>query len=208
MVKRPEESSRVDKTSSANLDKPKDMWQLYIDGASNHKGAGAGIVIITQDGTLLEQATTLGFLASNNEAEYEALLTWPFIGQHITAFFAKYGIKQHQSTHKYLQGNGQAEAFNKIVLDCLEKRLEGTKGKWVDELPGVLWAYRTAKRISTGETPFSLAYGTEAIIVPHITIPSISIEVGNLNQKFEQIKVNLDLLEEEIEKVIVQVVTY
>ncbi|CAL8174058.1 unnamed protein product [Prunus armeniaca] len=38
------------------------------------KGAGAGVVIITPDGTLLEQAITLGFPASNNEAEYEALL--------------------------------------------------------------------------------------------------------------------------------------
>ncbi|CAL2226480.1 unnamed protein product [Prunus armeniaca] len=50
------------------------MWQLRVDGASNQKGAGAGVVIITPDGTLLEQAITLGFPASNNEAEYEALL--------------------------------------------------------------------------------------------------------------------------------------
>ncbi|CAL2259683.1 unnamed protein product [Prunus armeniaca] len=47
---------------------------LRVDGASNQKGAGAGVVIITPDGTLLEQAITLGFPASNNEAEYEALL--------------------------------------------------------------------------------------------------------------------------------------
>ncbi|CAL9009863.1 unnamed protein product, partial [Prunus brigantina] len=41
------------------------------------------------------------------------------------------------------------------------------------------------KRRSTGETPFSLAYGTKAIIPPHITVPSISIEVGSLDQNFE-----------------------
>ncbi|CAL9012001.1 unnamed protein product [Prunus brigantina] len=51
-------------------------------------------------------------------------------------------------------------------------QLEGAEGKWVDELPGVLWAYRPTKRRSTGETPFSLAYGTEAIIPPHVTVPS------------------------------------
>ncbi|CAL8087404.1 unnamed protein product [Prunus armeniaca] len=50
------------------------MWQLRIDGASNQKGAEAGVVNITLDGTLLEQAITLGFQASNNEKEYEALL--------------------------------------------------------------------------------------------------------------------------------------
>ncbi|CAL9007762.1 unnamed protein product, partial [Prunus brigantina] len=83
-----------------------------------------------------------------------------FVGRQIIAFFAKYGIKQHLSTPRYPQGNGQAEASNKIVLDCLKKRLEGAEGKWVDELPGILWAYRTTKRRSTEETPFSLAYGT------------------------------------------------
>ncbi|CAL8990807.1 unnamed protein product [Prunus brigantina] len=99
---------------------------------------------------------------------------------HITAFFAKYKIKQHLSTPRYPQGNGQAEASNKVILDCLKKRVEGAKGKWVDELPGVLWAYRTTKRRSTGETPFSLAYGTEAIIPPHITVPSIWLNLDLL----------------------------
>ncbi|CAL8157573.1 unnamed protein product [Prunus armeniaca] len=131
-----------------------------------------------------------------------------FVGRQITAFFAKYGIKQHLSTPRYPQGNGQAEASNKIVLDCLKKRLEGAEGKWVDELPGVLWAYRTTKRRSTGETPFSLAYGTEAIIPPHITVFSMSIEVGNLDQNCKQMKVNLDLLKEEREKAIVRVAAY
>ncbi|CAL2247724.1 unnamed protein product [Prunus armeniaca] len=126
----------------------------------------------------------------------------------ITAFFKKYGIKQHLSTPRYPQGNGQAEASNKIILDCLKKRLEGAEGKWVDELPGVLWAYRTTKRRSTGETPFSLTYGTEAIIPPHVTVPSIGIEVGNIEQNSEQMRLNLDLLEGEREKAIVRVASY
>ncbi|GKE01045.1 reverse transcriptase domain-containing protein, partial [Tanacetum coccineum] len=35
---------------------------------------------------------------------------------------------------------------------------------WVEELPNVLWAHITMPKISNGETPFSLAYGTEAVI--------------------------------------------
>ncbi|CAL9018596.1 unnamed protein product, partial [Prunus brigantina] len=101
-----------------------------------------------------------------------------------------------------------AEASNKVILDCLKKRLEGAEGKWVDELPGVLWAYRTTKRRSTGETPFSLAYGTEAIIPPHVTIPFIGIEVGSIEQNSEQMRLNLDLLEGEREKAIVRVASY
>ncbi|KAI5335001.1 hypothetical protein L3X38_025134 [Prunus dulcis] len=66
----------------------------------------------------------------------------------------------------------------------------------------------TVRRQSTGKTPFSLAYGTEAIIPPHITVPSKSIEVGSLDQNCKQMKVNLNLLEEELDKAIVRVAAY
>ncbi|KAI5335000.1 hypothetical protein L3X38_025133 [Prunus dulcis] len=65
---------RANKTSSAEPHLPRDMWQLRVDGASNQKGAGTGVVMITPDGSMLEQAVTLDFTASNNEAEHEALL--------------------------------------------------------------------------------------------------------------------------------------
>ncbi|XP_028061817.1 uncharacterized protein LOC114265248 [Camellia sinensis] len=51
-----------------------EMWKLFVDGASNKHGAGLGIVLNSPDGLIIEQAITLGFPASNNEAEYEALL--------------------------------------------------------------------------------------------------------------------------------------
>ena len=50
------------------------MWKLLVDGASNRHGAGLGIVLISPDGLVVEQAVNLGFPVSNNEAEYEALL--------------------------------------------------------------------------------------------------------------------------------------
>ncbi|KAM1680318.1 hypothetical protein COP1_037765 [Malus domestica] len=69
-----------------------------------------------------------------------------FVGKDLAKFFQKYGIKQHMSTPRYPQGNGQAEASNKTILNCLKKSLAYKKGKWPDELPGCLWAYRTTKR--------------------------------------------------------------
>ena len=45
-----------------------------MDGASNRHGAGLGIILISPNGLIVEQAINLGFPASNNEAEYEALL--------------------------------------------------------------------------------------------------------------------------------------
>jgi ribonuclease HI len=46
-----------------------------VDGASNAKGSGTGVVIITPDDTVMEQSVRLNFKASNNETEYEADLT-------------------------------------------------------------------------------------------------------------------------------------
>ena len=61
--------------------------------------------------------------------------------------FRKYcsdlGIKNRYSTPAYLQGNGQAEAVNKVIVNRFKKRLDNAKGKWVEELPHDLWTYRT-----------------------------------------------------------------
>ena len=49
-------------------------WFLYVDGSSNNQGSGAGIIVTTPKGIQLEYALRFSFKASNNEAEYEALL--------------------------------------------------------------------------------------------------------------------------------------
>uniref|UniRef100_A0A2N9FQ09 Uncharacterized protein n=1 Tax=Fagus sylvatica TaxID=28930 RepID=A0A2N9FQ09_FAGSY len=59
---------------NTQLDLGTKKWELFVDGASNSKGSGAGIVLISPEGLTLEQAVRLKFTASNNEAEYEAML--------------------------------------------------------------------------------------------------------------------------------------
>src|SRR5579862_3942722 len=61
------------------------------------------------------------------------------------------------------QTNGLVEATNKTIKKLLKKKLQQKKGLWVEELPNVLWAYRTTRRTATGETPYSLVFGTEAV---------------------------------------------
>ena len=48
------------------------------------------------------------------------------------------GITNKYSTPAYLQGNGQAEVINKVIVNGLKKRLDNAKGKWVEELSHVL----------------------------------------------------------------------
>ena len=57
---------------SANWDE--EPWILHVDGSSNQQGSGAGIVLRGPGGTKLEYALRFEFVASNNEAEYEALI--------------------------------------------------------------------------------------------------------------------------------------
>ncbi|KAJ8618285.1 hypothetical protein MRB53_014471 [Persea americana] len=49
-------------------------WKVFIDGSSISKRASADIVLQYPEGLIIEQALTLGFKASHNEAEYEALI--------------------------------------------------------------------------------------------------------------------------------------
>ena len=51
-----------------------ELWKLYVDGSSNENGAGAGVILVTPAGSRFHSALRFGFKASNNEAEYEALL--------------------------------------------------------------------------------------------------------------------------------------
>ena len=50
------------------------QWKVYVDGASNQKGYGVGLVLISPEKLIIEKSLRLGFLAKNNETEYEALL--------------------------------------------------------------------------------------------------------------------------------------
>ena len=49
-------------------------WEVYVDGALNQNGSGIGLVLISLEKVIVEKSLRLDFSATNNEAEYEALL--------------------------------------------------------------------------------------------------------------------------------------
>ena len=71
------------------------------------------------------------------------------------------------------QANAQVEALNKVIKHNLKTKFENLKKRWADNLPEVLWAYRTTARSTTRETPFSLAYGYEALVPIELGIGSL-----------------------------------
>ena len=122
--------------------------------------------------------------------------------------FRKYcgelGITNRYSTPAYPQENGQVEVVNKVIVSGLKKRLDDAKGKWVEELPHVLWTYRTTSRRSTGKTPFSMTYGAEAVIPLETGFSTTRTSSFNSKDNDEQLTRNLDLIEEKRENAMAQ----
>ena len=123
-------------------------------------------------------------------------------------YYSNLGIKNRYSTPAYPQGNGQAKAVNKVIMNGLKKRLGDAKGKWVEELPHVLWTYRTTPRKSTGETHFLMTYGAEAIIPLENGFPTMRTSTFTLDGNDELLKKSLDLVEERRENEMVQLAYY
>ena len=93
-------------------------------------------------------------------------------------------------------------------MNGLKKRLEGAKGRWTEELPNVLWAYRTTPRRSTGEIPFSLTYGTEAVIPVEINLCSARVTGFTLAKNLKLMLKQLNLLEERRESMTMRLAEY
>ena len=89
-------------------------------------------------------------------------------------------------------------------MSGLKKRLDDAKGKWVEELPHVLWTYRTTPCRSTGETPFSMTYGVEAVILLETSFPTPKASSFSPSSNNRLLKRSLDLIEERRESAMVQ----
>ncbi|XP_070054204.1 uncharacterized protein [Nicotiana tomentosiformis] len=285
--------------SAVLVRRDKGTWTLFIDGFSNIKGFGLGIVLIPPSGESIRQVIKC-YPITNNEAEYEAVMaglelarelsieqimiksdsqlqylekarelvrqfqSWKivqilreenveadalaklalvtevtseknaivihlfhsaldqdkhkfgvpkeivcdngpqFIGSKITKFFQSWQIKRITSSPYHPVVNGQANSTNKIIINNLKKRLEKSKGNWPKELPGVLWAYRTTAKTTTGETPFSLVYGSEALKPVEMGEPSTRFTLATEESNDEELRTNLDLLEQRREEALIR----
>ena len=133
-------------------------------------------------------------LVSNNRKQFD--------NAKFRDFYAELGIKNYYSFPAHPQSNGQAEVTIKTLKVALKTKLENLKGKWVKYLPEVLWAYRTKQKSATRETPFTLAFGTEAVAPVEVGLKSPRIELAAVEHNDEALRLNLDLLDEKREQVL------
>ncbi|KAL0411872.1 UNVERIFIED_CONTAM: hypothetical protein Slati_3776900 [Sesamum latifolium] len=264
---------------------------LHVDGSSTAQGSGAGIVITTPQGEDLEFAIKFDFKASNNEAEYEALVIGLRMAhetgaKHLLAYSdSQLVVKQVEGTYEAKEEKEGIHILQEVHSGCCgahvgtrilankalragyfwptmkQDAIRLTMGidivgpfplavgqrkfllvavdyftKWVEaeslaritegeactsSKDSPQWlilrpmgklrsqiASWTTPRGSTGETPFSLVYGTEAIIPAELGMPSH--RVMNFSEECNEnlLRENLDLIEELREKAFLRAQRY
>nr|GEW00656.1 reverse transcriptase domain-containing protein [Tanacetum cinerariifolium] len=108
----------------------------------------------------------------------------------------KLHITQRFASVKHPQSNRLVERANRSLREGIKSRLREGNKNWVEELPHVLWAHRTMIKSSHDDTPFSLTYESEAVIPTEIGMPTYRTAVVDVVNNDEELRLNLDLLEE------------
>ncbi|XP_071714613.1 uncharacterized protein [Rutidosis leptorrhynchoides] len=92
--------------------------------------------------------------------------------------------------------NGLCEVTNRDIVSDIKRGYAKSKLCWVDKLPNVLWAHLTTFKKSTGETPFSLVYGSEAVIPAEILVPTHRVANFEEEANDDALGENLNFIEE------------
>jgi hypothetical protein len=110
------------------------------------------------------------------------------------------------------RANGQVERANGMVLNALKKRLHDAAnkkgGKWIKELPNALWGLHTQPTKPTGQSPYFLVYGSEAILPADVMWDSPAVEQYDKGISKDSRRVDIDGLEEARCAALVQSVRY
>ncbi|XP_075649989.1 uncharacterized protein LOC142620512 [Castanea sativa] len=123
-------------------------------------------------------------------------------------YYCELDIRNSYSTPAYPQGNRLAEVVNKVIVNGLKKRLDEAKGRWVEELPHVLWTYQITPQCSTGETPFSMTYGSKVEIPLETGFSTLRTSLFTPDNNDQLLERSLDLVDERREAAMVQLAHY
>ncbi|GJY41672.1 reverse transcriptase domain-containing protein [Tanacetum coccineum] len=201
LVEKPDEN--LPETPATDI--PQEPWTLFMDGSSCIDGSGAGADGSTQcarklrikarqyellEGILYKRSFLKPWLRNPQHPLTPITAPWPFY---------KWGI---DIAGPFPEGSGKVK-FLIVTMDYFTKWIEAKAVVTItrnQELPHVLWAHRTMIKSSHGDTPFSLTYGTEAVILAEIGMPTYRTSAVDTVHNDEELRLNLDLLEEKQER--------
>ncbi|KAL0449087.1 UNVERIFIED_CONTAM: hypothetical protein Slati_1465100 [Sesamum latifolium] len=130
--------------------------------------------------------------------------TWALANKALRAGYFWPTMKQDA---RYL-ANGQVEVTNRILVQGYQEKTGQSRRHWVEELTSVLWSYRTTPRGFTGESPFTLVYGTEAVIPAELGMPSRRVLHFAEEHNSQLLKERLDLVDELRETAFIRIQRY
>ncbi|KAL9994722.1 putative nucleotidyltransferase, Ribonuclease H [Helianthus debilis subsp. tardiflorus] len=119
-----------------------------------------------------------------------------FAEKPFSSWCKEFRITQVFSLVAYPQSNGQVERMNRSIVEGRKARLGRHGDKWLEELPNNLWAIRTSEKTSHKKTPYSLVFGSEAVILAEIGVTTQRMFNIDLDSNKTETMLNLDLLEE------------
>jgi hypothetical protein len=113
-----------------------------------------------------------------------------FIGNTFWDFYDEWSIVVKYVSVAHPRANGQVERPNGIILDALKKRMyrenDKSLGRWIKELPAVVWGLQTQPSHNTGVSPYFIVYGAEAVLPADIEFRSPRVENYNEDQATKQ----------------------
>ncbi|XP_057808674.1 uncharacterized protein LOC131023143 [Salvia miltiorrhiza] len=131
-----------------------------------------------------------------------------FTSKKIEDFCSRMDIIQKFVSVAHPQANGQEELANRTICEGIKKRLERSRGRWVEELDTVLWALRTSPKTAIGEAPFTLVYGSNAVVPAEVRLESHRVTTYDTAQNEELRRLDLDLIELQREEAQVRAAKY
>uniref|UniRef100_A0A2N9ER07 RNA-directed DNA polymerase n=1 Tax=Fagus sylvatica TaxID=28930 RepID=A0A2N9ER07_FAGSY len=131
-----------------------EYFTKWVEAISLRKATGAAVANFIREHIITRFGIPYKLISDNGT---------PFVNKDVRELLEHYQVKHRRSTPYYPQGNGQAEATNRMLLRILSKMVFDYGSNWNSHLADVLWAYRSSPKTATGFTPFSLVYGTDTI---------------------------------------------
>ncbi|KAF5447261.1 hypothetical protein F2P56_032828 [Juglans regia] len=164
------------------------QWGIdLVDPMPPSKGGMKFIIVAVDYFTKWAEADAMVIVTAQNVTKF----IWKAI---VCRWCVELGIKVKYSSPGHPHVNEQVEATNKTIVGILKKKVGEKKGAWAYELSKILWAYRTTSKTSSGETPFALAYGIEAMILVEVGVPSHRSLHFNDCENERKLEEHLDLL--------------
>ncbi|GJZ31997.1 reverse transcriptase domain-containing protein [Tanacetum coccineum] len=204
-----------------------ESWTLFTDGASSLKGAGAGLMNISNIEVKVDSKLVASQINGDYEASKDSMIKYlakakefglpriivtdngaQLVNDPFKSWCGRFEIHQINTAVAHPQANGLVERANRSLMEGIKTRLGREKAGWVDELPNVLWAHQTSIKQSNRETPFSLTYGSEVVILAEIGIPTYRTLMIRESYNEEEMHLNLDLLQERREAAAVREARY